>query len=177
MQPLDSFLSAIGLTNDFVRQQLAENGYDDDTFFQGLKENDLRDMGFLDLMDGRAIVRKSVIRLTRMLFFFVRLTSLLADGRLLDASSGGKLKLQRPVVPALIPTTLKDWLVYLHLEQYGNNLQLLGYGDRDLVLLENVSDAEIKALGITKRAHVQKLKLGIKKLQELLFQGRQPEGG
>lgn len=71
---------------------------------------------------------------------------------------------------------MKDWLEYLHLECYSNNLLALGYGQDDLVLLENLSDREITALGIKKRAHVRKFKAAIKKLGELLFQGRQPEG-
>ena len=44
------------------------------------------------------------------------------------------------------------------------------------MLLETFGDAEIAAMGISKRAHIKKLKDGIKKLAELLFQGRQPEG-
>lgn len=152
-KPLDQFLDQLHIRSEHIRRVLDENGYDDDTFFSGMKEDDLRAMGFHDLIDGLALVRK-----------------------FLDASTPGKLKLQRPVVPVSIPTTMRDWLEYLHLECYRNNLLALGYGDGDLVLLEHVTDTETKAIGITKRAHVKKFQAGIKKLKDLLFQGRQPEG-
>jgi len=152
-KPLDVFLDGLGIKDMHVRNVLRENGYDDDTFFFGLKEDDLRSMGFHELINGRAIIR-----------------------RLLEASNPSKLKLQRAPVPAIIPTTLSDWLVYIHLECYPNNFRALGYGQNDLVLLENFGVADINALGVRKRAHVKKLQDAIKKLGELLFQGRQPEG-
>ena len=52
------FLDEIGIKNLHVRNTLREFGYDDDTFFAGLKEDDLKAMGFHELMDGRYIIRR-----------------------------------------------------------------------------------------------------------------------
>ena len=98
--------------------------------------------------------------------------------RLLLATTSDKLKLklQRPVVPNFVPMSVRDWLTDLHLECHRPNLLVLGYRDGDILLLENMSDTKIAALDIRKRVHVAKFKAGIKKLGELLFKGRKPEG-
>ncbi len=178
------FLQGIGINESHVRHVLRENGYDDDSYFAGLKEDDLRAMGFHELVDGRALVKRCVCVLAShpsYLYFFFFSHFLCRfffplTRRLVDASQGSKLKLQRQPIPSHIPETILSWLEYLHLEKYYENFRALGYRNTDIVLLENFSARDIKAAGILKRAHVKKFSDAIKRLGELLVQGRQPEG-
>ena len=57
-QTLDRFLQGIGITEPHVQTILREHGYDDDTFFVGLKEDDLKAMGFNQFVNGRALIRR-----------------------------------------------------------------------------------------------------------------------
>ena len=67
-------------------------------------------------------------------------------------------------------------LAYLHLDRYRASFRALGYRDKDILLLENFTANDIAAAGVEKRAHKKKLADGIKKLGELLDEGRHPEG-
>ncbi len=85
----------------------------------------------------------------------------------------------RPPIPPTIPSSLNDWLSYLHLERYYTNFEAMGFAQKtpeDVIIMETLTEKDLMSMGITKLAHVNKLVKAVKKIKDLAFQGRTPEG-
>ena len=120
----------------------------DTTFFVGIQEKDLDNIGLLDSLTGRVSVLK-----------------------ILEAAGS----LPTNDIPDAIPATLDEWLRSINLECYAANFAHMGYQQSDLRFIETIDDAELKALGIRKQGHLAKMKRAIKKLAKLQYQGRTAE--
>ena len=59
---------------------------------------------------------------------------------------------------------------------YASNFQRCGSADKDLALLEGLVLTDLEQMGISKRAHLEKLLRAMDRLTKLLLQGRSPEG-
>jgi len=152
-------------TCDEVSKIFIEHGYDDESFLFGLKVDDLKVMKFEKLNEGPAIISRFMYHLSNT-------------------------KQLRNIIPSTIPDQLKIWLSYLHLEIYESNFAFLGFrtvrphcedqinsdhGKEDVIILENLTSDDVKNMGITKRAHVNKLNQAIKEIKKLAHKGQKPE--
>jgi hypothetical protein len=79
-------------------------------------------------------------------------------------------------VPAAIPATLSAWLAHLHLELYAACFSATGFRDEDIVLVAELTEAQVGQLGVVRPGHQRKILLAVQTLKELVRSGCLPQG-